>query len=148
MLIKERAEKLLEYEEETGRLIWKVQRGSTVLPGSYAGTENSNGRRQMSIDGERYYTSHVVWLLHKGRLPDENKRLDHRNRIPSDDRIENLMELSNSRNVKNSDRSDRITSSREVFIEINGSEKFIGDYDTVEEKRAAVRAVLTFLGLY
>jgi hypothetical protein len=147
MLTKEKVEELLEYEKETGRLIWKVKRGSTATPGTCAGTEISNGRRQMSIDGERYYTSHIVWLLHKGRLPDKDKRLDHRNRIPSDDRIDNLRELSNSENVKNSDRSDGITSSRDVFVEINGNRKFIGSYETVEEKRAAVRAVLTFLGL-
>lgn len=147
MLTKERVEELLEYDPETGRLIWKVQRGSTVLPGTPAGTENSQGRRQMSLDGKRYYTSHIVWLLHKGKLPDRDKRLDHRNRRCDDDRIDNLREMSNSGNVKNSDRSDRITDDEEVFVEINGQKKFIGSYESVEEKRAAVRAIFTFLGL-
>ena len=43
--------------------------------------------REVMLDGVRYATHHLVWLWHTGDLP---TMLDHINRRPEDNRIENL----------------------------------------------------------
>lgn len=86
---------ILRYED--GKLVWKVSRGSTVKPGDVAGTETSYGCLQMSLLGLRLQVSHVVWFIHHGYWT--KMLIDHIDRNPRNNKIENLREVTKEINV-------------------------------------------------
>jgi len=91
----DKVKELLEYDD--GKLIWRVSRGSTVRPGDIAGTETSYGCLQMSLLGLRVQVSHVVWFIHHGYWT--KMLIDHIDRNPRNNRIENLREVTKEINV-------------------------------------------------
>lgn len=98
----ERLKELLDYDSETGNLIWKIDRGSLKMCGKVLGRVMSIGYRQGCIDEKLYYVHRLVWLWHKGVIP---TRLDHINRDKLCNRIDNLREVSSSESNQN--RSSR-----------------------------------------
>lgn len=92
----------LEYEPETGRLLWKVYRGGrSGQPGEEAGTVKSCGRyRSFVLNHKRYYTHRVVWELVNGPIP-EGMCIDHIDGNGLNNRIENLRVTSLSLNQRN-----------------------------------------------
>lgn len=60
--------------------------GKTI--GSRAGNIDNNGYVHISVNKRRYLEHRLVWLYHHGELP--NNFIDHINRNPSDNRIQNL----------------------------------------------------------
>lgn len=95
---------ILNYNHETGKLTWKVSRGSKSA-GSEAGTTHKRGYIRIRIFG-RYYMAHVIaWAMYHGRWP--TGMIDHRNGITGQNDIENLREASRQQNAHNSKpRSD------------------------------------------
>lgn len=55
----------------------------------------SDDRIFISADGKKYRAHRLVWVWHGNELP---KRLDHVNRNPKDNRIENLRACNNDEN--------------------------------------------------
>lgn len=107
----ERVRELFDYEPITGSLIWKnlpSSKCNTSFLGKPVGAKNSAGRYHTCIDGKFYYNSQLVFLYHHGYIPEHE--LDHINRDVSDDRIENLRELSRSCNAINQGNSAKNTS--------------------------------------
>lgn len=107
---------LLRLDPTTGRLYW-LPRGEDMFRdwggehphahaarwnGQYAGREalaaDHKGYRRGRILGRCYYAHHVVFALTHGRWP---ASLDHDNRDRSDNRAANLVERSQSQNMKN-----------------------------------------------
>lgn len=131
----------MQYHDD-GTLTWKIQRGP-MPPGTKVGTPiNSSGRLQTSINGVRVYVSHVVWFYHTGRWPHESLFIDHVNRIPSDNRFENLREITHQQNCLNRDKR--------VSVEIiwkDGTSFYLGDYlqKDVEAAKMGAKAVLSAL---
>jgi len=76
--------------------------------GSLAGTPNPEGYYYMMVDGVNYRHSHLVWLWHHGEFP--ACQVDHINRNPSDDRIENLR-LAPNNSADNSQNKGRYKNS-------------------------------------
>lgn len=105
---------LLTYDPETGRLFWKERpRGPVKWNTRYAGVEaftarSSSGHLVGSIFDKRYLAHRVAWVLHYGFWP--NGVIDHINRDPSDNRIVNLRDVSQQKNMQNASRSKRNTS--------------------------------------
>lgn len=92
----ERASELLEYR--AGKLYWKsLTRWRPA--GRSIGTRRKNGRVFLIVDGRTYAVHRLVWLLCKGAWPTSD--LDHVNRDPADNRIENLRECTKSQNQAN-----------------------------------------------
>ena len=73
-----------DYDREKGVLIRK---SNNKIFGSL-----DDGRRYGMFQGERYYMSHLIWLIETGSLP--NKRLKNINGDASDTRFANLKEQS------------------------------------------------------
>ncbi len=99
MLTQERVRELLDYRED-GELIRKVRTTNKVKVGDVTGSLN-NGYKLTVVDGKRYRNHRLIWLWHHGYFPEH--QIDHINRIRSDNRIENLREVSqvcNSRNCR------------------------------------------------
>lgn len=72
---------LLKYIPETGDLYW-------VDTGKVAGSDASNGYRQIKIMQKVYCFHRVAWAIHYGEWPE--KELDHINRNKKDNTIQNL----------------------------------------------------------
>jgi AP2 domain. len=89
---------LFDYNAETGELVYKELRGS-CLPGRVAGSLHHSGYRKMFLLGRFYAVHRLVWLHVHGMYP--TKYLDHINRVPTDNRIENLREATALENAQN-----------------------------------------------
>lgn len=95
----ETLKKYLNYDKDTGVFTWKVRRANCIKIGDIAGTTNTNGHRQVRIEGKQFVLHRLAWLYVYGVLPD--KELDHINGDKSDNRIENLREVSHGENMQN-----------------------------------------------
>jgi len=94
--------KVLSYDPETGILTWKIDmgQGGRIKAGSEAGCICKNtGYLKITLFKRNNLGHRLAWLLHYRELPD--KKIDHINRIRSDNRISNLRLVTNSENGKN-----------------------------------------------
>ena len=92
-----RVKELFNYKD--GNLLWKVRKAKSTKIGDIAGCTNDRGYSVIQVDRKLYQTHRLIWLWHHGYLPEGG--LDHTNRIRDDNRIENLREVSNQCNVRN-----------------------------------------------
>lgn len=109
-------------------------------------TAKKKGYIYVRASGAKYLGHRLAWLLHYGRWP--AGQLDHRNRIRSDNRIDNLREADNSINNHNKTAPQRnsTTGIRGVHrlgksfvssIKSNGKTIHIGCFKTAEEAGSA-----------
>lgn len=96
-LTQERVRELFDYRD--GRLYRKIQAGARGRVGAVAGCPNQQGYLQVGIGRKLYPVHRVVWLWHHGYLPESD--VDHINRCVTDNRIENLREVSRACNLRN-----------------------------------------------
>lgn len=96
------------FDYKDGNLIWKVAKAKNIKPGKIAGTLHPTGYINIIIDGKLYKAHRLIWLYHHGKWP--SKLIDHINRNKSDNRIENLREVSNQENQRHTKISSRNTS--------------------------------------
>lgn len=166
-LTAEIARELLTYNPNTGKLFWKertakyfknpkigMKSWNTRWAGKEAFTDiNRKKSGQISrLDGKLlnkdYYTHRIAWLIYYGEWP--KNQIDHINQDPTDNRIENLRDVTNAENNKNKTLNNNNTTGYlgvskhhgkyRARIRINNIDKHLGYYDTAEEA-AAVRAV-------
>lgn len=95
----EYAKSILEYNSNTGLFTRKISSGKGKT-GSIAGHIKTDGYVQMYIKSERISGHRLAWAMHYGKIP--INRIDHINCIPSDNRIINLRECTQSQNSANS----------------------------------------------
>ena len=93
-----KAREIFDYRDD-GKLIWKVRKSSNTKIGSVAGSFYKNSYSQVRVDAKDYMAHRVIWLWHHGYTPEGD--LDHINRVKSDNRIENLREVSRQCNTRN-----------------------------------------------
>jgi hypothetical protein len=91
----------LSYDKETGLFRWKKGSGCNAKVGQPAG-KASDGYVVIGLKGKDYRAHRVAWLLTYGKWPDD--QIDHINGYRSDNRIENLREVSNRTNGQNQKR--------------------------------------------
>lgn len=75
------------YDDVNGELIYIKRVASRTDIGDVVGSVNAGGYRHTTIKGVHYYVHHLIWVFHFGSWPEE---LDHIDRNPSNNRIENL----------------------------------------------------------
>lgn len=90
---------ILEYEPDTGEWTWLISPRANVPVGQLAGSYNSEGYKRIKIDGVVYPATQLAVLYMTGRWPKDE--VDHKNRIPGDDRWINLREATHSENMRN-----------------------------------------------
>jgi hypothetical protein len=145
MLTAERARTLLEYDVESGLLMWKESRGR-VSAGSFAGRVGVKGYVVVHVDGRAYHAHRVVWLIVHGRFPPEH--IDHIDGDRANNRLTNLREASNAENQQNlrKARAHNKTGTLGVSmhkghwraqIVVNGKAKHLGHFATKAEAAAA-----------
>lgn len=163
-LTREELVKILEYEPDTGLLRWRVRaeemferKGFAAswnrrFAGRIAGNpfEKPTGHSyvQIGIGYRRFLAHRVIWLLVHGSI-DDGMVIDHVNGVGTDNRLENLRLVSSGDNSKNRSVSKRSRSgvlgvywnSAErkwhARIQVNGVRKSIGQYDSLDDAKAA-----------
>lgn len=113
---------LLEYNRESGELIWLPRKPELFNPkrqskehaancwnrqraGKAAGTVSGDGHLQLRIFNKRYLAHRVGYAIHHERWP--TGIVDHINGDPSDNRICNLRDATRSQNGANFQRTKR-----------------------------------------
>lgn len=98
--------KLFKYRD--GKLIRLADTPNRYKRGSAVKGKASNGYTVTSIQGKQYLVHRLIWLLHYGYLPEHF--IDHIDRDISNNRIENLREVTRVCNAQNSGNSISNTS--------------------------------------
>ncbi len=84
-----------------GCLYWKIKPCMAVSIGAKAGsTKGANGYVRVMYKCSTYLVHRIVWVWHGNSL-DENLEIDHINRNRSDNRIENLRQVTRAKNSEN-----------------------------------------------
>jgi hypothetical protein len=165
---------LLRYEPETGKLFWR-DRGVEWFPAAtqnrssslcrlwnerYAGKEAftcvSDGYRTGAILSSNYKAQRIIWKMRTGAEPCQ---IDHVNGTRSDNRLENLRNVTMSENAKNrripaNNRTGLIgvyrwSNGRNVYWVVTSPEKSSGNYfHCVGQAIAARKAVEAKLGFH
>ena len=97
-LTQERLKELLEYNPETGVFIWKVSKGRGKA-GYITEYKNGNGYLQIGIDRKFYQAHRLAFLYMEGYFPENG--IDHIDRDKTNNKFENLREVSQLCNCRN-----------------------------------------------
>lgn len=140
----EEARQLLDYDPETGYLMWRVPRRG-VRPDRLAGCPRRNGYAFVFVDGKFYLAHRVAWAVHTGSWPSAN--IDHVNGVKSDNRWVNLRLATTVENGRNRGAPSNNTSGFKGVsrnkkrwassIYISRRKVHLGTFDTPEEAHAA-----------
>lgn len=86
------------YDSDTGLISMKISIGSRKT-GDVVGSLHHSKRLTVSIGRKQYQLARLAWLLHYGSYPEG--LVDHINHDATDNRIENLREVTSKENSRN-----------------------------------------------
>lgn len=98
-LTQERLKEILHYNSDTGVFTRLVSSTNRVKVGDMAGSLKKDGYLTITIKTDAYLAHRLAWLYIYGYFPEYG--IDHINRNPSDNRIINLREVSQTCNTRN-----------------------------------------------
>lgn len=94
-LTQENLKEILDYNPNTGVFYWKVGKKT----GQVCGKPNVRDYVYMHILGKAYSGHRLAWFYMTGKWP--KNQIDHINRIKSDNRFQNLRDVTRSQNLMN-----------------------------------------------
>lgn len=117
--------------------------------GKELGSITDKGYLSIGFKGKYYLAHRLAWFLYYGDWP--KNQIDHINRIKTDNRIENLREVSNRINshnkpVFNGAFFQRSAGKWRAQIRINGVRKHLGYFDTEKDAQTAYQEKLGEIG--
>jgi len=149
MITQERLKELFDYQN--GLLIRKTNRGRGKdsvrwKAGTSLGHSVKGGYFLAGVDYTMYKLHRLVWLWHYGKFPE--KHLDHIDGNPSNNKIENLREVTDAQNMQNQRRPRannklgfqgvyKVKNRYRAVVTTNGKGKHIGYFSTPEEAHQA-----------
>jgi len=114
------------------------QSGRTI--NKQVGTLQKNKRRYIPVHGKRYQEHRLIWVYHYGDIPN-GLEIDHINRVPDDNRIENLRLVTPDENKFNTNAKGYNWNKRnkkwQARIKINKKSKSLGHFNNEEDARQA-----------
>ena len=125
----------LDYDPQTGICYWKVSRPS-VRCGKVAGRLMNNGHWSVRLFQKDYLRSHIAFCIMTGNWP--TLEMDHINHIPSDDRWENIRQVTSGQNKFNKIAVGRnlprgVSKNGKGFRARWGNKGFSLNFKTIEE---------------
>lgn len=148
-LTAEQLQGVLHYEPSTGNFTWKTTIKGAMNAGDIAG-HCTRGYVVIGVKGRLYRAHRLAWLYMTGEWP--SGHVDHINGNPSDNRWENLRDVSRHVNLQNRHRSDRDSRSGLLGahehgpgvwvseIRAFGVRRYLGTFSTKEAAHAAYLA--------
>jgi hypothetical protein len=148
----ERANELMRYDAETGKLYWRVNRGKRGISGNEAGgvaVISGIKYRLVGIDGARYLAHRIAWLLYYGEWPKHD--IDHIDGDGLNNRPGNMRDVSHSINMRNQRmRSDNTSGVTGVYwdeparkwrarVKTAGIVRYLGRFTDLADAELAVR---------
>jgi hypothetical protein len=139
----------LEYDAETGAIVWRVKRCGRAQTENAVRTPDRYGYLNITVDRRPYRLHTVAWALHHGEWPPVGMEIDHINLCKTDNRICNLRLATKAQQRGNSaklpNRSSKYKGvswekSRSVWhaaIEIAGRRRFLGRFKDENEAHVA-----------
>lgn len=134
-------------DANAGTITRRVSAGNRTA-GSNACTKTSEGYLSLSCVGVRMPAHRLIWAHHHGKWP--SGEIDHINGDRSDNRIENLRDVSKQTNQQNRRTAQKTSRSGligaiwleqrkcwKAEIRVNGATKMIGRYKTAQEAHEA-----------
>jgi hypothetical protein len=134
-------QKLLElFEYREGNLYRRVATNSRLKIGSKVGSTDKKGYVHTSIYGKSYLVHRIIFLMAHGYLPHD---VDHKDKNPSNNHIENLRPATRAQNQYNGTRKRAKNNLKHVYwiprlnkwvvrLNINGKVRHIGVFSDVE----------------
>ena len=126
------------FDYSDGNLIWRVDKHRSKK-GTIAGSKDTKGYMQIKINQKVYRLHRLIWLWHGKELPEQ---LDHIDRNPLNNRIENLRAATQSQNQWNTTKADnggvsfhKASNKWRARIKIDNKEIYLGIFPTTEEAR-------------
>ena len=129
-----------DYNKDTGELVWKKSSGQRSRTGEAVGSIESRGYLTVGLFGKRYKVHRIIWIHQYGYEPIQ---IDHINQIKTDNRLNNLREVTHDVNHKN--RPIQINNSSGYSgvhkkknrwiarIKVNQDRKYLGSFETFED---------------
>lgn len=142
-LTQDKLKEILAYNHDSGLFRWKVRAATNIKIGDVAGCDDSDGYRHIGIKGTLYLAQRLVWLYVYGKWP--RGVIDHIDHDPSNNRIANLRDVTESENHQNRQGVRGYSWHRgagkwSAKIKVNRKTRYIGIYETEPEARAAYLA--------
>lgn len=136
---------VLQYDCTTGQFRWAVDRKGGAKAGHTAGTVKNGGYIQIHACGRLYYAHRLAWLFTHNAWPQGH--IDHIDGNPTNNRLENLRDVSVLVNMQNQRRAhasnkssglqgvsyDARTKRWAAKISIQNRTKNLGRYDLPEQ---------------
>ena len=157
MLTQQIAKELFDYKD--GLLIRKKRVSNKDKAGVIAGCyDKSEGYRRVTVNGKAYKEHQIIWLLFNGELP--KQEIDHIDHDRSNNRIENLRQVSRKDNRKNLSLFANNTSGFNgvnyhkrdkkwvASIRVNKALIHIGSYNEIEEAISARLFANSYYGFF
>lgn len=130
----------LSYDEETGLLFWKKQKGAAAKD-TQSGSMN-DGYWTIRISGKLYNSHRIIWLMSYGYMP---TMIDHIDHDRSNNKLSNLREVSREENQRNMRLNKKnvsgvcgVSFSKErqkwvAAIMINGKQTILGRFHSFDD---------------
>jgi len=135
-----RASELFSYCPETGNLLRRVAAGrfGRFPAGAVVGCQCTSGYLQVRVDGRLEMVHRIVWMLVTGEQP--KNVIDHIDGSKTNNRFENLRDVSLCENMQNQRKPHRQNSTKLLGVSVNGSgfsakihiggkQKYLGYFD-------------------
>lgn len=139
-ITKKELRRLFSYRDD-GVLVRMVSAGGGAKAGDVVGCLNSAGYLLVKINNKIHRVHRLVYIYHKGIIP-HGLHVDHRNRIRSDNRIENLRVVTRNENQWNRSNVKGYSWNKKsgkwiAQITLNNKTLTIGSYSNEDEARNA-----------
>jgi len=127
----------------------RARQFNTRYAGKAAGFKRPDGYIEVRLDGRIYLAHRLIWLIHFGSWPCRD--VDHRDRVPGNNRIDNLRLATATQNMQNQTiRVNNTSGVKGVYFDkgtmkwraqivVNGRAKYIGIYGSIVDAQAARR---------
>jgi len=86
------------FDYKDGELYWKISPVNWINEGELVGSTRHDGYKETQFRNVKYLVHRLIFFYHHGYWP---KLIDHRDRNPSNNKIENLRESNKSLNAYN-----------------------------------------------
>ena len=138
---------LVEYNPDSGDILSRIDRGSRCKKGKVLGTKNATGHIVLQLDKRMYLAHRLAWFYCFKEWP--IGIIDHIDRDPSNNRLDNLREATKATNNYNSKLyNTNTTGIKGAFFDcrrnkyysqivFNGKKTWLGYFNTSEEAGSA-----------